>query len=220
MEIDQLTIELTRRCNLKCAHCLRGAAQKVDIDPNIICKFLKKNQIDYITTLTFTGGEPCLNILAMKTIVNYIIKFDIQINMFYMATNGTIFNPDMLKPLSDIHSLIYYNDSDAFLIEISNDEYHTGKIDNRWNLLNIHYKYKNRDKINIISEGRGLELNKYGTKSIKDDVWTYRGDYLEGLIYINAKGHLLKHCDYSYKNQNIRHHGHCLSKPLLDFIGD
>ena len=146
MEVDNLIIELTRRCNLKCDHCLRGAAQRVDIDPNTICKFLKKNNIQQIFYLSFTGGEPCLNIPAIKVITNFLVKQKISIVCFYMATNGTIFNLDMLEPFTKLYTLIE-DVKDQFIIEISNDKYHTGKIDPRWNLIKTQFKYKNdKDK--------------------------------------------------------------------------
>ena len=220
MEIDNLIIELTRRCNLKCLHCLRGNQQKVDIDPNVVCKFLKKNNITQISTLTFTGGEPCLNIPAMKVITDCLVKNKITILCFYMATNGTIFNPDMIAVLSKLYMIT--EDKDNFLIQISNDRYHTKKIDPRWNIMNFEFKYKDKKDIqNVICEGRGSLLNNNG-RLIEDDEWVLNEEktYIEGTIYINAKGHLLKNCDYSYKTQKTRQIGHCLSKPLLDFIGD
>lgn len=33
---DEIAIELTRRCNLKCAHCFKGEAQDVDMPNEII----------------------------------------------------------------------------------------------------------------------------------------------------------------------------------------
>lgn len=29
--LESLVVEITRRCNMKCPHCLRGNAQRVDI---------------------------------------------------------------------------------------------------------------------------------------------------------------------------------------------
>ena len=30
--VDQLCVEVTRRCNMSCMHCMRGQAQNVDMD--------------------------------------------------------------------------------------------------------------------------------------------------------------------------------------------
>ena len=34
LNIDSLIIEVTRKCNMQCEHCLRGAAQRKTIDDN------------------------------------------------------------------------------------------------------------------------------------------------------------------------------------------
>jgi len=60
MNIDNLIIEITRKCNFTCDHCLRGEAQNKDIDHKVIDALLDNN-IEYISNITFTGGEPSLN---------------------------------------------------------------------------------------------------------------------------------------------------------------
>lgn len=59
MKVCNLILEVTRRCNMNCAHCLRGDAQNMDADPALIPKIF--DGIDDIDTITFTGGEPALN---------------------------------------------------------------------------------------------------------------------------------------------------------------
>lgn len=44
---------------MKCAHCMRGNAQRVDMD-NSVADIVTR-QIDSIYNITFTGGEPSLN---------------------------------------------------------------------------------------------------------------------------------------------------------------
>ena len=58
MHINNLMIEVTRRCNLKCDHCLRGDAQNKDISTEYIDALL--DQVTSIGSVTFTGGEPFL----------------------------------------------------------------------------------------------------------------------------------------------------------------
>ena len=58
IQLDSLVIEVTRRCQLKCEHCLRGNAQKRDMSRDYIKDLFKK--VGYISNLTFTGGEPSL----------------------------------------------------------------------------------------------------------------------------------------------------------------
>ena len=39
--IDHLLVEITRKCQLRCAHCLRGDAQNINMSPKIIDKLLE-----------------------------------------------------------------------------------------------------------------------------------------------------------------------------------
>lgn len=56
IEVNNLILEVTRRCNMHCAHCLRGNAQSIDMPPNLIKNVLKT--IDGALSVTFTGGSP------------------------------------------------------------------------------------------------------------------------------------------------------------------
>ena len=64
-----LVVEVTRRCKLKCAHCLRGPAQNKDMDAfffrNVIERFTN-SELFNVGCLTLTGGEPLLNISVLK----------------------------------------------------------------------------------------------------------------------------------------------------------
>lgn len=56
LNIYNLVLEVTRRCNMCCAHCLRGEAQNMDMQKETIDKLL--DQTDSISMVTFSGGEP------------------------------------------------------------------------------------------------------------------------------------------------------------------
>ena len=62
--IDNITVEITRKCQLQCAHCMKGDAQNVDMSRQIIDKLLES--VCSIGTLLFTGGEPTMNLDGMK----------------------------------------------------------------------------------------------------------------------------------------------------------
>ena len=223
MQIDQLVLELTRRCNLKCEHCLRGNAQNKDIDTNVIKQFFDMNNIKHINDLTFTGGEPCLNPKAMIEIVNHIEATGIGIGLFYMATNGTVFDYRMIEPLYKLHDMVWEHNGEEnlFNLMISEDEYHENEgrvIHPAWGLIN-HGTKRGPEYKHVMAEGRGKVLNPQGMKVKEYDwIWDDEGDRMdEGMIYINALGMIVKDCDYSYTTQKKRTIGHCLSKKLKEF---
>lgn len=94
IRINQLIIEVTRRCNLQCAHCLRGDSQDLDstVPPEQILK-----EIAEIGDISFTGGEPTLNPGYVKRIVDYIIDNQIHVEGAYMPTNGLIYSAEIVE---------------------------------------------------------------------------------------------------------------------------
>ncbi len=70
LHIDSLVIEVTRKCNMSCEHCLRGASQRKTIDKLHMYKIF--NLIDSVCSLNITGGEPTLAMDSLEHIVNCI----------------------------------------------------------------------------------------------------------------------------------------------------
>ena len=84
--VNELCLEVTRRCNMGCAHCLRGDAQDVDVSHTIIDEIF--NQVDGIGQVTFTGGEPSLNISAIRYFFQRAERTNKMPRSFFVATNG------------------------------------------------------------------------------------------------------------------------------------
>lgn len=63
--IDYLSVEITRKCQLKCAHCMKGEAQNIDMSVEVIDKLLES--VVSIGTLLFTGGEPTMNLQGIQS---------------------------------------------------------------------------------------------------------------------------------------------------------
>jgi len=79
---DNLVLEVTRKCNMNCAHCLRGNAEDKDISFDLIDILL--DNIDSINMITFTGGEPSLNVKALKYFREQVIKREIFEEVFIL----------------------------------------------------------------------------------------------------------------------------------------
>jgi MoaA/NifB/PqqE/SkfB family radical SAM enzyme len=78
MRLNNLVLEITRRCNMKCEHCMRGSAQRVDMSNQTLWNTLK--DIDSINTLTITGGEPQLKPEAIIELWNILISRGINVD--------------------------------------------------------------------------------------------------------------------------------------------
>lgn len=82
-------LEITRRCQLKCEHCLRGDAQDIDMSEEIIDAFLE--QTAGIECLFFTGGEPTLAVDKMWYVLEKMIEKNIPLYSMAYITNGVEF---------------------------------------------------------------------------------------------------------------------------------
>jgi len=136
MEIiyKELGIELTRRCNEKCAHCLRGDALDVDLSKEIIDSLFDNNDIRLIENLLLSGGEPTMNGQALSYLVDKIIEKRVVIGTYRVIINGTYYDPlfgDAIKRLHEyidrvgwnkLYNVMYANSFGR--IGISQDQYH------------------------------------------------------------------------------------------------
>ena len=225
-----LVIELTRRCNMACQHCLRGCAQAIDINKELIRKAL--DPFERINMLTLTGGEPSLVPKLISYTITYVIERGIELGSFYVVTNGKVYSPSMIHTLR--RAYYYADEKEMCCLSVSVDPYH----DDNYSVLR---RYENEifyrpDKISpnideyLINEGRAYE-NGIGVRNLKprdwispDDTYTYttkNGDevlVVDNLMYVTALGDVLLECDLSYENQESFSIGNLNSSLLLDII--
>jgi MoaA/NifB/PqqE/SkfB family radical SAM enzyme len=229
MNINELVIEITRRCNIKCRHCLRGTAQAVDISNETIDKLLKG--VDYISTITFTGGEPSLAVDKIEYTLKALKARRIRIGSFFVITNGKIASLDMVHVLLDFY---YYSDKwerkELCGLEISEDQYHKELRYSQEEaremyegLVFFHPDARKRtfEISNILAEGRA---KNWGASPAdrneliigRDRDGTIRQD--DGVIYINALGDLVPSCNLSYKSQEKAKWGNVHEKTIAEIL--
>jgi len=90
--------ELTKRCNLNCAHC-RAEAEDIDYSGEIDTPGIKKIMDDiaseYSPILILTGGEPLYRD-DIFDIASYAVSKKFRVAL---ATNGTLINDDIAKKI-------------------------------------------------------------------------------------------------------------------------
>jgi organic radical activating enzyme len=228
LSVDYLIFEITRDCNQECDHCLRGKKQKVNMTRSIVNKTLK--DVKQISQVTFTGGEPMLNIPLMKYIFNRIHKQEIDLNSWWIATNGTIYNQKFMNVLVEEYINCLDNNCGDFYgaLTVSIDNYHN-KVPKE-NLMKFKaYKFYSDEKERkdnkhdwIISDGLA-RINGLGEKRIEIDKelhYEITDDeiIIEDDLYINALGDVLVKCNYSYARQKRATIGNVLKTPLIEII--
>lgn len=104
LELNSVAFEVTRRCNIRCKHCMRGEAQNIDMTKEMVDAFFDTKSRGYtikaIRNFCFTGGEPTLNPGIIVYTINKIIQEDIPVHKISMTTNGQIFVPELVEALN------------------------------------------------------------------------------------------------------------------------
>lgn len=205
---QDVMFEITRFCNMECPHCIRGDKQKLRIKKEYIDATLR--QFDYVGTMQFSGGEPALAIDLIDYTREACRHYGIEVQNFWMATNGTIATPKFFHAVEDW--LNYCSDNEISGLRVSIDNYHD-YIDNQ----NKFEKFKECSGLQfylelsgapsnsdyLIGDGRALD-NYYTTRNIEHGIHLYDDGRVEGLIYINAKGFVLTTCDISYATSDAK----------------
>lgn len=202
--VSQLMIEVTRKCNLQCGHCIRGAEQKKNVDLSYITALLER--IDGIGTIMFSGGEPALNAKAIRFAYQEAKRLDIPVEGFYVATNGTAASDSSDFLISLIEWYSYINEKDLAFVKVSEDEYHENEradVAEAIYALNFVEKEKTSYDVLLFNDGfaadNGLpnaskyfELSEY---SIEFEDNCISGDEP---LYLSANGDIGFGCNFSY----------------------
>lgn len=114
-----LTVELTRKCNMKCPHCMRGDAQEKTMSTDTIDRLIE--DVDKVAFLSVTGGEPLLEMDRLLYLIQSISnKWDIV--ALDIVTNGSILDERIIGAFETFCSV---DPKRNVLFSISKDEYHT-----------------------------------------------------------------------------------------------
>ena len=227
MRVNELVIEITRRCNIACQHCLRGEPENKDISNETIDKLL--DGIDTIGMITFTGGEPTLAVDRIRYVYDQIVARNIELHGFYIVTNGKIASKELMHVLIDLYALIDYLDEGCATFTVSQDQYHEDEVDpsdaiRLYGALRFFDPNHRKDKLKmLINEGRAVDSGLGERDALIDPIVIEEDDEgnpesIEGTVYINALGDVVPSCDMSYQSQAESKLGNIHDKPLSAII--
>lgn len=202
IQINNLIVEVTRRCNLQCDHCLRGDTQELDMPTAYIDKLLE--QVSGISTVCFTGGEPSLNVSIMRYFLLQLKNRNIGLGSFYIATNGISIDTEFVVTCLKLYT--YCDEKDMCRVDISNDYYHQvlGKYDIELLQGLSFLGYKHTEEGHYY---KGINEGRYGEnfgdgRELTSETINSRDDFYDAEIYLNCHGNIVSGCDWSYESQN------------------
>lgn len=235
--IKNVALEVTRRCNLECRHCMRGDSQNIDMDYKYIDYVLRNNHL--IMVLFFSGGEPLLNSKAIIYTINKIIDENLEVLAIGFNTNGTIYDEELidallrytqyaLKNFSEFYQEKFHNTPVG--ITFSDDQYHQNNDDviEKYLKTKDKIKYTKTGKLDVLDDdlllsGRGKDMffgryfefkNKpLDIMKLDDDSYILNNDF-----YITANGDITTQGDGSYSDMDIDNFGRLNSNSFYNFV--
>ena len=214
---DSLSIEVTRKCNMNCAHCLRGESEKTDLDLSNVRKLLEHTE--HINMLTLTGGEPSLAIDKIEQVLDICNEMTIPIDSFYVVTNGKEVTDRFLCALIKWYAycIQYSSEPELSGIALSKDQFHEPIPEINERLLRSLAFFTEDKMINtkkpqyVIPMGRAqnidrheynIEYTYWRNDEEEDPTVEFRDEmlYIESTVALTCDGEILKSCDYPYDN--------------------
>jgi uncharacterized Fe-S cluster-containing radical SAM superfamily protein len=222
--VTEMVLEVGRMCNLQCDHCLRGECENnLQCDhclrgecENLTMPFeIAKKAIDLVTdinTITFSGGEPTLYGKEIAKIIDYIIASKKPVGAFYIASNGTLYSPELMRALVELYA--YCEEKEICRFDISTDGYHKQSYAELYHKpLMFHPAYDafsfvtRRGELEedyVILEGRAKDnccsdrIPEYNAKFNLESWDKDEEDNMCEMMYVTAKGQVSPNCDLSY----------------------
>lgn len=215
IQTDTLCIEVTRRCNMRCQHCLRGDAQDLDISESVLEEVAKTI---CPSVVVFTGGEPSLNVPAIERYFQLAEQYEHLPLAFYVATNGATSKEQMSElALALLRAYPKMDDQECCEVNVSGDIFHEEfkKEDCSAILEGLSFfddKGKKHSLENdsmdwLLNTGRAAE-NGLGHRAggpfftDMDKLVTniFQNNVCFDMLYIAANGNVVSDCDGSYED--------------------
>ena len=225
IKFKNLMLEVTRKCNMKCAHCMRGEQQDETMSTDTIQKLLE--YVSEIEQLSITGGEPSLAPDPIRWIAYFAKSCGIKIGSFFCATNAGEYSKEFVDVLNELYAVCA--EPGKCILTVSTDQYHSKadpKALSEYRKLPYYSPEKEKGflpKGNILLEGRAAE-NNLGrfSKPFIEHIYDFdmHGWNLNigDRIYINALGDVLLDPDLSYLNQANENIGNLWEVPFDEIL--
>lgn len=237
--VDSLAMIVTDRCNMDCAHCLRGCKRNLDMSDEVIEATL--DQTRSIGNLAINGGEPLLVLDKIEKIINYVVEKHIKLREFTITLNGTIYSEKLLELLDYINDYIGDEGINS-LLAISLDSYHLDEVSRlgivnefnenlrRYSESKHFFGWRNTDK-KLFREGNAVNFDEKDTVPIRPmkPVITYmnidnqrkfdleHGVFCVGPIVAISPGGIITECDASIEHQEtIFNYGNVLEDTIKE----
>ncbi|MDR1169257.1 MAG: 4Fe-4S cluster-binding domain-containing protein [Prevotellaceae bacterium] len=214
MKINELYVELTRRCNLRCAHCFYGEAQDAVMNNDTLeMTFQVFKEMEWLVA---GGGEPFLNFNGVKRMIWKVMKNKIRVNNFFIATNGCfegVTTDELIAELKSLHN----NRHVRLLVKLSNTPYHrtarTVKDEARYQSFKQELKQNGLPFFELMQDEEFINsglAKENGIKATENQIISGDSETIarqarrDGVCRVTFDGYIIQGCGHSYAD-NDRH---------------
>ena len=192
MKSKKFCIEITRKCNLKCAHCLRGNTQNISLTGKKVKGMLYHipKQVD---VLHLTGGEPLIDnsrhlLTTLRVLEKHIRckKFELVNNITLPLINEVLDAVSILLKISE-SGTIWYSDDDYHRVARSEAGINKQFKANLRRLRRIYRMVRRRRHVNMCAPGKGiiysgraksLPIKEYYKPRVKEEQYMTARQYI------------------------------------------
>lgn len=128
-----LNLMVTRNCNFKCKHCMRGDASNESISDEVLKKVFQPGTT--IQHLQLNGGEVFSKPEILANIINTIIQNNVRIAILEIITNGTLFTPKIEALLDRFDHYLQFTNfitgqfvDAGVVVRLSHDKWHSQEL--------------------------------------------------------------------------------------------
>lgn len=203
-----LILEVTRKCNFTCEHCLRGDARNTELSRDIYARIIQ-NFGTLATEVMITGGEPLLHPMVWKWLERTVKEGGLLASSFWACTNGSI-NP--LPALQSLHNI--HNVGASCSMQVSTDDYHDEEPDKFYQSHIIGFNIMHADEDiehprrssekplgSTICMGRAKNFIEYSRENYLKVYNPFSEDNIS--IYVSCEGKIYPSCDLSYDAMDL-----------------
>ena len=230
---DEIMFEITRKCNLKCAHCMRGDMQPVSMKKEVIDKMLDVSS--GIQHIFLTGGEPFLEPDLIEYMVDRVIELDFDVKYMGVITNGTILNDLGVRCVKALNRFAEWSCKkneleQAVAIAISNDDFHGNDVENALHFYKpyvgnqVALEIQEKTKPEQLQNAGRAKVNKLAVNdkrtlhALKRRIRIDEGNKIPCLLELTPDGKLVTFEFKEWKEQDVNAIGNIMQKSLVDMF--
>ncbi|STY74993.1 Predicted metal-binding protein [Macrococcoides caseolyticum] len=125
-KLSNIEFTTTTLCNMRCAHCAVGyTLQLKDPDTIDMTTILKRlDEVEHLSTLSITGGEPMFSKKSIKKTVTPILEYAKSRGIYTQMNSNLTINYDRYEPLIDLIDVMHISHNWGTIDEFAEVGFH------------------------------------------------------------------------------------------------